>query len=189
MAARPKAVLIGGAVLVLASVVGVFRIVPDTSIVAYFQKDSAAIRGMRAIEASFGGSTQLNVLVDGDLEDPILLKEMLKFQDQARRHPRRRATPSRWRRSYARSTRPSRARQGMPSTRELVSQELLVYQSSGSVDDITSIANLNYTEGLVSLVVRQDSSRETKLMVARLEELARRDHGRPRQGRGRSATA
>jgi predicted RND superfamily exporter protein len=65
----------------------------------------------------------------------------------------------------------------MPSTRELVAQELLVYESSGSVDDITSMANLDYSQGLISLVARQDSSRETKTMLSRLGELARKDIG------------
>lgn len=174
--ARPKIILLIGAALVLASVFGIFRIVPDTSLVAYFQKDSAAIRGMRAIEKTFGGSTQLNVLVDGDLQDPNLLGEMLKFQEEARKVPG--VGPAQSLATIVRTIHETLTGEaGMPSSRELVSQELLVYQSSGSVDDITSIANLNYTEGLVSLVVRQDSSRETKLLVARLEQLARQDMG------------
>jgi predicted RND superfamily exporter protein len=174
--ARPKAILITGAVLVLASIFGVFRIVPDTSIVAYFQKDSEAIRGMRAIEKAFGGSTQLNVLVDGDLEDPVLLAEMLKFQEDARRVPG--VGPAQSLATIVRTIHETLTGEaGMPTSRDLVSQELLVYQASGSVDDITSLANLNYTEGLVSLVVSQDSSRESKLLVALLGQLARQDMG------------
>ena len=34
---------------------GVFRIVPDSSVIAYFPKDSAAVRGMLAVENTRGG--------------------------------------------------------------------------------------------------------------------------------------
>jgi uncharacterized protein len=174
--ARPKAVLIVGAALVLASAVGIFRIVPDTSLVAYFQKDSAAIRGMRAIEQAFGGSTQVNVVVDGDLQDPELLKAMLRFQEDARHVSG--VGPAQSLATIVRTLHETLTGEaGMPSTQELVAQELLVYQSSGSVDDITSMANLDYSQGLISLVARQDSSRETKTMLSRLGELARKDIG------------
>lgn len=174
--ARPKTVLLIGAALVLASVIGIFRIVPDTSLVAYFQKDSAAIRGMRAIEQTFGGSTQVNVVVNGDLEDPELLKAMLRFQEDARRVSG--VGPAQSLATIVRTLHETLTGEAaMPATRELVAQELLVYQSSGSVDDITSMANLDYSQGLISLVARQDSSRETKAMLSRLAELARQDIG------------
>ena len=176
VAARPKLVLVAGAVLLALSIAGIFRIVPDTSIVAYFGKDSPAIRGMQAVEKVFGGSMQVNMVVDGDMEDPDLLKALLRFQEEARSIPgvgqvQSLATTVR----TLHETLTGEA--GMPSSRELVSQELLVYQSSGSVDDITSLANLDYTQGLVSIIARQDSSRESKLMLARLDDLARRTIG------------
>jgi hypothetical protein len=173
---RPKLVLIIGAALVLASIVGIFRIVPDTSIVAYFPRDSAAIRGMHAVEQAFGGSTQVNIVVDGDLQDPELLRRMLRFQEEARSVPG--AGPVQSLATVVRTLHETLTGEpGMPTTREMVSQELLVYQSSGSVDDITSTANLNYTQGLVTIVARQDSSHDARLLVSRLEELAKKEIG------------
>jgi predicted RND superfamily exporter protein len=60
----------------------------------------------------------------------------------------------------------------MPATRELVAQELLVYQASGSVDDITSVANLDYTQGLVTIIIPRVSTSETKLIISKLGDLA-----------------
>ncbi len=173
---RPKLVLMIGAALVLASIVGMFRIVPDTSLVAYFPRDSAAMRGMQAVEQTFGGSAQVDIVVDGDLQDPELLKRMLRFQEEARSIPG--VGPVQSLATVVRTLHETLTGEpGMPSTREMVSQELLVYQSSGSVDDVTSTANLDFTQGLVTVVVTQDSSHNTRVLVSRLEELAKKEIG------------
>lgn len=168
---HPKRVLVVGLLLVLASVAGFFRIVPDTSVVAYFPHDSPAIRGMRAVEKAFGGSMQVNMVVNGDLQDPELLKAMLRFQEEAKGIPG--VGPVQSLATTVRALHQTLTGEaGMPATRDLVAQELLVYQSSGSVDDITSLANLDYSQGLVSIVVKQVSSRETRQMMASLRALA-----------------
>jgi len=172
VASRPKPILAVGVALVLVSTWGIFRIVPDSSLVAYFPRNSPAIRGMRAVEESFGGSTQISVVVDGDLQDPELLKAMLAFQERAREIPD--VGPVQ---SIAATVRTIHetltGEKGMPATRELAAQELLLYQSSGSVDDITSMVNLDYTQGLITVIAKQASSRETKVMISRIEQLLR----------------
>jgi uncharacterized protein len=127
-----KAVLTTGAILVILSLVGIVRIVPDSSLIAYFPKDSAAVRGMLAVEKAFGGSTTVSMVVNGDFQDPEFLKRLLRFQE-----------------------------------------ELLVYQSSGSANDVTSQVNLNYSQGLVTIIVPRVSTSETKLIIARLGALVK----------------
>lgn len=174
VARHPRLILAVGAALVLVSVVGIFRIVPDTSIVAYFSKDSQAIRGMRAIERVFGGSTGISVVVNGDLQDPKLLGEMIKFQEDARSIPG--VGPAQSIATIVRTLHETLTGEAaMPASRELVAQELLVYQSSGSVDDLTHMANLDYSQGVISIIASQTSSHETKLTLSRLEELAKKD--------------
>lgn len=174
--AHPKLTLALGLALVFLSALGIFRIEPDTSVVAYFPRDSAAIRGMRAVEGTFGGSTQLCMVVNGDLQDPDLLASMLSFQEEARSIPG--VGPVQSLASTVRTLHETLTGEaGMPASRELVAQELLVYQASGSVDDITSFANLDYSQGLVSIAIKQVSSRETRAMIASLRELAERTIG------------
>jgi uncharacterized protein len=176
IAARPKAVLATGALLVLLSLVGIFRIVPDSSLVAYFPKDSAAIRGMFAVEKAFGGSTTVSMVVNGDMQDPELLKGLLRFQEEARSIPG--VGPVQSLASIVRSLHETLSGEaGMPATRELVAQELLVYQASGSVDDVTSTANLDYSQGLVTILVRRVSTSETKDIIEKLGALAKESLG------------
>lgn len=65
----------------------------------------------------------------------------------------------------------------MPATRELVAQELLVYQSSGSAEEVGSEVNLDYTQGLVTILVARVSTRETKEIISRLGDLAKASLG------------
>ncbi len=173
---HPKPILATGLVLVAISLVGILRIVPDSSIIAYFPKNSQAVRGMLAVEKAFGGSTSVSMVVNGDLQDPELLRRLLTFQEEARSIPG--VGPIQSLASTVRALHETLSGQaGMPATRELVAQELLVYQSSGSVDDITSEANLDYTQGLVSIIVPRISTSGTKLIISRLGELAKKTLG------------
>lgn len=169
---HPKPILATGALLVLLSLVGIARIVPDSSLVAYFPKDSAAIRGMFAVEKAFGGSTTVSMVVNGDLQDPELLKGLLRFQEEAKSIPD--VGPVQSLASILRSLHETLSGQaGMPATRELVAQELLVYQASGSVDDVSSQVNLDYSQGLVTILVHRVSTSETKAIIAKLGALAK----------------
>ncbi len=169
---RPKTVLAVGLALALLSIAGIFRIVPDSSIIAYFPKDSAAVRGMFAVEKAFGGSTTVSMVVDGDLQDPELLKGLLRFQEEARSIPH--VGPVQSLASIVRSLHETLSGEaGMPATRALVAQELLVYQASGSVDEVTSLANLDYSQGLVTVIVGRVSTSETKVIISRLGALAK----------------
>ena len=173
---HPKAILATGAVLVILSAAGIFRIVPDSSLIAYFPKNSAAVRGMLAVEKAFGGSTTVNMIVNGDLKDPELLKRLLRFQEEGRKLPE--VGPIQSLATTVRTLHETLSGEaGMPATRDLVAQELLVYQSSGSVSDVTSEVNLDYTQGLVTIIIPRVSTSETKAIIARLDNLAKQTLG------------
>lgn len=53
-----------------------------------------------------------------------------------------------------------------------MAQELLVYQSSGSAEDVASLANLDYSQGLVTIIVARVSTSETKAIISKLQALA-----------------
>jgi predicted RND superfamily exporter protein len=168
---HPKAVFGAGTALVLVAALGIFRIVPNTSVVTFFKPDSTVIKGFEAIDKAFGGSTSVKMVVNGDLQDPELLKALLEFQEDIRSIPG--VGPSTSIASLMRSLHETLTGEaGLPKTRELVAQELLVYQSSGSVDDITALTNLNYTQGVATIITPQLSTHDTKVLFSRLKERA-----------------
>ncbi|MEI6876689.1 MAG: MMPL family transporter, partial [Spirochaetota bacterium] len=171
VAKHPKAIVIASLVIVLAAATGIPRIVPNTSTLAYFKPDSAVRRGADAVEKAFGGSTALRMVVEGDLQDPKLLAALLRYQEEIRTIQG--VGPTQSLASVVRSLHETLTGEaGLPTTRELVAQELLVYQSAGSVDDMTSLATLDYSKGLVSIMISRLSTHETKVLAGKLEAKA-----------------
>ncbi len=171
IAARPKAVLGSGAALLLVASFGIFLIVPNTSLIGFVRPDSSVILGMKAVDKAFGGSTSARMLVDGDLHDPELLKALLAYQEDVRSIPG--VGPSTSIATLMRTLHETLTGEaGMPQTQNLVAQELLVYESSGSVDDLTSLVNLDFTQGIVTFITPRLSTHETKALFAKLQQRA-----------------
>jgi predicted RND superfamily exporter protein len=123
------------------------------------------------VNKAIGGSSTLTVLVDADLQDPEVLRRLLAFQENIRSIPQ--VGPSTSLASLMRSLHETLTGEpGLPATRDLVAQELLVYQSSGSVDDITRLANLDYSQGIITIIAPRLSTRDTGVLIARLEKRA-----------------
>jgi hydrophobe/amphiphile efflux-3 (HAE3) family protein len=168
---RPRTVLVIGAVIVVVSVVGTTRIVPNTALVGFFRGSSPVLKGIEAVNKAIGGSTTLTALVDADLQDPETLTRLLTFQEDIHSIPH--VGPSTSIASLMRSLHETLTGEpGLPATRDLVAQELLVYQSSGSVDDITRLANLDYSQGIVTIIAPRLSTQETAVLISQLEERA-----------------
>jgi hypothetical protein len=111
------------------------------------------------------------MLVDGDLHDPELLKALLAYQEDVRSIPG--VGPSTSIATLMRTLHETLTGEaGMPQTQNLVAQELLVYESSGSVDDLTSLVNLDFTQGIVTFITPRLSTHETKALFAKLQQRA-----------------
>lgn len=168
---HPKAILVTGAFILIVGVFGTTRIVPNTALVAFFRTYSPVLKGMDAVNKAIGGSSTLTVLVDADLQDPEILKRLLAFQEDIRSIPH--VGPNTSLASLMRSLHETLTGEpGLPGSRDLVAQELLVYQSSGSVDDITRLANLDYSQGIVTIIAPRLSTHDTGALIARLKERA-----------------
>lgn len=168
---HPRTILVIGAFILIVGVFGTTRIVPNTALVAFFRTYSPVLKGMDAVNKAIGGSSTLTVLVDADLQDPDILKRLLAFQEDIRSIPH--VGPSTSLASLMRSLHETLTGEpGLPGTRDLVAQELLVYQSSGSVDDITRLANLDYSQGIVTIIAPRQSTHDTGILIAQLKERA-----------------
>ena len=162
-----KGILATGALLVVVAAFGIFQIVPNTSVIAFFRPDSTFVKGNEVVNKVLGGSTSVRMVVTGDLQDPALLKALLQFQEEIQEFPE--VGPTTSLASLMRSLHQTlTGEEGLPGSRELVAQELLVYQSSGSVDDITSLVDLNYTQGLVTILAPRLSTHETQVLFDKL---------------------
>ena len=78
---RNEKLIIGiGIAIILASLVAIPRLQREVNMIDYFEKDSEIRQTEEMMEEKLGGSIPIQLLVKGDLKDPFVLKEMLKFE-------------------------------------------------------------------------------------------------------------
>ncbi|MFA5859763.1 MAG: MMPL family transporter [Elusimicrobiota bacterium] len=76
-----KLVLVIAGIITIIAVAGIPRIQRSVNITDYFKKDSHSRLSNKILDAKFGGSSPIMVIVKGDMTDPRVLNEMVKFQD------------------------------------------------------------------------------------------------------------
>jgi hydrophobe/amphiphile efflux-3 (HAE3) family protein len=81
---RHKAVFAATAVLVGISVIGMPLIRREVDILSYFKKDTQISISERMMQQRFGGSTTLQILVKGNIQDPKVLHKMKAMEDLLR---------------------------------------------------------------------------------------------------------
>ncbi|MDE0527560.1 MAG: MMPL family transporter [Truepera sp.] len=170
--ARTRIVVLGiAAVIVIIAVIGAIRIQANTAVVDFFPKNAPTRKSIEVIEGTFGGSTQVQIRVTGDLGDPELLQRMLSFQERARAIDG--IGPSTSIATIYRNLHEVLAgEEGMPQTREAAAQELLIYQFSGDVQDITELVTLDNSQGIISVTAKAMSTKRTAAVLKDLQALA-----------------
>lgn len=166
---KRRTILVSAAVLVVLGVIGATRIVPDTSILAFFPEGGPTRTSVETVEKVLGGSSTITVWLEGDLTDPALLRAMETFQAEAAQMDgvgQGQSIANVMRALHLTLT----GEDSLPPTRQAVAQELLLYQSSGSVADLTRFMTLDYQQGIINFVTESMSTER----IAELEgELAR----------------
>ncbi len=78
---RPVIVLVLFSIVMAASLAGISRISTQTSTRSYFAPESEPILADDFLVNSFGGSLFIQLYVEGDILDPLVLREMEKLED------------------------------------------------------------------------------------------------------------
>ncbi|OPX28486.1 MAG: hypothetical protein B1H06_03205, partial [Candidatus Cloacimonas sp. 4484_143] len=77
---RRIAILIIGFIIVAVGIFSLFKINREVNMVEYFKKDSEIRQAEDMMESKLGGSIPIQILVKGDLQEPAVLKEMIKLE-------------------------------------------------------------------------------------------------------------
>lgn len=174
---RPRAVLVTALVIVLAGVLGVPRIVTDTSILAFFPEGGATRTSVATVEEVLGGSSTITVWLKGDLTDPALLTAMEAYQADVSSLAG--MGPGQSIANVVRALHLTLAgEEGLPTSREAVAQELLLYQSSGDVSDLTRFMTLDYQQGVINFVARSMSTERVAEVTSEMTRLAGEHFGK-----------
>ena len=76
-----KPIIMGGIIVVAISILGIPRIQRKVDMLDYFKPGSSIRLTEELMQNKFGGSIPIQILVKGDIQDPMVLKEMKKMED------------------------------------------------------------------------------------------------------------
>jgi predicted RND superfamily exporter protein len=184
--ARPGRVLVAAAALLVLALPGAWRVEVDNSLRGLFPASGALRRDDAAINAHFAGTSTLRLLVEGDedgvLEDPEVLRAMADLQRFLEGFPEVGHTVSvvDYLRQMDRTMRGGGAADdGLPTSRRLAGQYLLLYSMAGP-DDLSNVVDAAYRRGAILAYTRSDETAFAERLFARTREfVAARFQGLP----------
>ena len=146
----------------------------DTNPLNYYPQSAAVPTTARAINEHFGGSTEIAVMVEGDIQDPAVMAKLDALERSLRAMPQVGFTMS-----IAQVVRTmNRAVSGedaIPDSREAIAQLFLLYSMGGSSDDFERMVDFDYTRALVTARVSSFSTAEIAAVVEAVEAFAARE--------------
>lgn len=163
---HPKAVVAAVLVTTVAASSGFFRLQVDTNPVNYYAADAPVAQTSRLVNQHFGGSTELSVMFEGDIQDPAVLGRIDHLQRALAAHPDVGFTSSIAGVVRMMDTAVSgQPREGLPDSREAVAQLFLLYSMGGDPEDFERMVDFEYTHALVSARISSLSTQRTSEVV------------------------
>ncbi len=170
---RRKPILLAGLVLAGLAAWGATRIEANTAVISYFRQDSEIRRDYQRVEEAFGGSAQVQVLLRGDMGDPATLQAMLDFQEAAQQvggMGRSNSIADVLGSIHQTLT----GEEALPASREAVAQEMLIYQMSGDVRQISRYVTVDGSLGRIDLSTSSGSTAQLRRQLEQIEALGER---------------
>ena len=138
---------------------GIRDITIDTVPDNYFPKDSKIRRSSAVISEVFGGSTQLNIIIEGDIYDPLSLEHIDKLMSHIKE--KNSIVSSTYsiadvvKKMHYSFNNGNADSLKIPSSRELIEQYMFLYSIAGEDNDFDLILNdtddPNYSQGFVRI--------------------------------------
>jgi predicted RND superfamily exporter protein len=188
VAARPRATVVGCAVVVAVGIVGAARVHVDTTLKRQFRGSDPVRRDDDALNAAFGGTNTLVVLVEGPdahaIERPEALAAMQRLQAMLAADREVGATRSivdvvvamhhaldGGVRTVA-SSAPDGAPDALPSSAELVAQYLFLYSLSADPGDLDTQIDADHRVAPIRVFLKTDSTEYTQALIDRVHAFA-----------------
>ncbi len=156
-------------------------IVVDTDPNHYYEKGNLFRINNEAVTEIFGGSTQLSVLVKGDIKDPKVLNAMLDLSAHLEQKPHISDVIS----IADMIARMNEAFHGgdsafkvIPESRNLVAQYLLLYSMTGDSEDLERFVDYNYENAQILVRIDRISSADINNLLAEIDSFIKEHQDR-----------
>lgn len=163
--------VIGGVVAfaVVAST-GMLRLTVDTNPINYYDADAPVAQTSALINQHFGGSTELSILWEGDIQEPEVLAKIDALEQELRDSEDVGFTSSIAGVVRMMNAAVSGGDEALPETREAVAQLFLLYSMGGDPDDFERMVDFEYEHALLTARINTLSTEKTSAVVAMAQE-------------------
>ena len=184
---RHKHATLGVTILLIAgSLYGISNVWINSSFLDKFEKDSDIVRTDAFVNAHFGGTSTLNVVLESDSTDAFKQPAVLQIIDsmQIRAEESNTIGNSFSLTDYLKRMNKvmhadSAAYETIPESNRLVAQYILLYEMSGDPENLTQLVDYNYRKANVTLQLKGDDSKTINEAIRIVKQYTPRfaDHG------------
>ncbi|MEZ4235762.1 MAG: MMPL family transporter [Myxococcota bacterium] len=169
---RPRTMVVASLALAAVSSLGLPLLKVDTNPINYYPSTAPVAVTAEAINQHFGGSTEIAVMVEGDMRDPAVLAELQGLEDELQRMPQVGYTMS-----IAQVVRAMNhavmgdapGADALPDTREKVAQLYELYGMGGDPADLERMVDFEFQHALVTARVSSLSTGDIAAVVDDIE--------------------
>ena len=170
-------IIIATGIVVIIAISGIGKVWINSSFLEKFDKDSDIVLTDAFINEHFGGTSTLNIILEGKekniFKHPEILKMMDKLQDDVE-------TLAVVGNSFSLSDYLKRMNKVMhadkeeynsiPNSQELVAQYLLLYEMSGDPENLWQVVDYDYKRANLTIQLKSDNSKAIKSAIAIIEK-------------------
>ena len=149
----PKYVFSSGLILVLAGLMGLYKITIDVNVASFFKPGTEIRDSMDFIDEKMSGTMDLRVRLDADIKDPIVLQKMDSLQSYIEENNQVKVTYSIAnvvKQMHRTVMDDSLKYETIPVEREKVNNLFTMYSMSGDPEDFSSLVDYEYSSGLIT---------------------------------------
>ncbi len=149
----PKYVFSSGLILVLAGLMGLYKITIDVNVASFFKPGTEIRDSMDFIDEKMSGTMDLRVRLDADIKDPIVLQKIDSLQSYIEENNQVKVTYSIAnvvKQMHRTVMDDSLEYETIPVEREKVNNLFTMYSMSGDPEDFSSLVDYEYSSGLIT---------------------------------------
>ena len=169
----PKYVFSSGLILVLAGLMGLYKITIDVNVASFFKPGTEIRDSMDFIDEKMSGTMDMRVRLDADIKDPIVLQKMDSLQSYIEENDQVKVTYSIAnvvKQMHRTVMDDSLKYETIPVEREKVNNLFTMYSMSGDPEDFSSLVDYEYSSGLITALSRVMSTEDVFSFVGSITD-------------------
>ncbi len=170
--------IIATAVVVLLSIYGMTKVWINSSFLDKFEKTSPIVQTDKFINEHFGGTSTINLILDGKEKDTFKQPQVLKLVEKMEHNVVKNvpvvgnafSLVDFLERINKVMHADSAKYNTIPNSQNLIAQYLLLYEMSGDPENLTKVVDYNYQKLNVTFQLKSDDSKATKAALAAINK-------------------